>query len=135
MEQQTVKLVQDSWNQVKPMGSAAGTLFYKNLFDADPELRPLFKGNLDEQAAKLIQMINAAVGKLDDESILIPVLQQLGKRHSGYGVLPSHYQTVGAALLKTLEQGLGESFTPATKAAWTSVYGVMAGVMTAEAKN
>jgi len=53
----------------------------------------------------------------------------LGKRHAGHGEKEAHYATVGAALLRTLGQGLGTAFTPAVKAAWTEVYGVMAQVM------
>ena len=130
MEQKTVALVQESWAKVVPIASTAGGLFYANLFEAEPSLRALFKGDMDAQATKLMQMISAAVGKLNDLDSLVPILQQLGKRHAGYGVLPGHYAIVGGSLLKTLEQGLGPSFTPATKEAWSAVYGVMAKVMT-----
>lgn len=129
MDATTVKLVKDSWSQVVPIAAEAGVLFYGNLFDADPSLKPLFKGPIPEQAAKLVQMVDAAVGQLQAPETLVPVLQQLGRRHGDYGVQPSHYDTVGGALLKTLEQGLGAAFTPEVKAAWTSVYGVMASTM------
>lgn len=129
MDPQTIALVQDSWRRVLPMGAAVGDLFYQHLFEADPTLKPLFQGNLHQQAFKLIQMIDGAVGQLGDLDTLVPVLQQLGQRHLGYGVQAAHYDTVGAALLKTLEQGLGSSCTPDTRAAWTAVYGVMADVM------
>jgi hemoglobin-like flavoprotein len=131
MDAHTVKLVQDSWQQVLPIAPQAGALFYKNLFEEAPQLRVLFKGDLDQQAAKLMQMINVAVGKLTEPEVLLPALQQLGKRHAGYGVEVAHYAPVGAALLKTLEQGLGDRFTPDTRQAWTQVYGVMTQVMTA----
>lgn len=134
MEQQKITLVQESWAKVVPIAPMAGALFYTNLFEADPSLRALFKGDMDQQAARLMQMIDAAVGKLNDLGFLVPVLQQLGERHATYGVLPAHYDTVGASLLKTLEQGLGPAFTAATKEAWTAVYGVMASVMIAETK-
>lgn len=130
MDKQTVALVQESWAKVVPISATAGALFYTNLFEAAPNLKALFKGDMGAQATKLMQMIAAAVGKLNELDALVPVLQQLGKRHSGYGVLPEHYAVVGASLLKTLEQGLGPAFTPATKEAWTAVYGVMAKVMT-----
>jgi len=130
MDPHTVSLVQDSWAKVLPISETAGKLFYTNLFEADPRLKALFKGNIDQQAVKLMQMINAAVGKLDDPGTLIPILQQLGKRHVDYGVKPEHYGTVGAALLKTLEQGLGPAFTPEIWSAWSTVYGVMTEVMT-----
>jgi len=133
MDANTVKLVQESWKQVLPIAPQAGTLFYKNLFEVAPQLRALFKGDLDQQAAKLMQMIHVAVGKLNEPEVLLPALQQLGQRHAGYGVETAHYAPVGAALLKTLEQGLGEQFTPAARQAWTDVYGVMTQVMTAAA--
>jgi methyl-accepting chemotaxis protein len=129
MEQQTIDLVQASWAKVLPISATAGARFYRNLFEADPSLRVLFKGDIDAQAAKLMQMIGTAVGKLGDLDSLVPVLRQLGERHAGYGVHPNHYQVVGSSLLKTLEQGLGPAFTPATKEAWTAAYAVMSKVM------
>jgi hemoglobin-like flavoprotein len=134
MDPTTINLVQTSWAQVVPISEVAGPLFYSNLFEADPSLKALFKGNMDDQATKLMQMISAAVGKLNDLDTLVPILQQLGARHSGYGVVPAHYATVGGALLKTLDQGLGEAFTPEVKQAWTNVYTVMADVMVAAGK-
>ncbi len=135
MEKKTITLVQESWSKVVPIAGVAGNLFYKNLFEADPSLKKLFKGDVEQQAAKLMQMITAAVGKLHDLDTLVPILQQLGQRHVGYGVQTAHYDTVGAALLKTLEQGLGAAFTPDVKQAWAQVYGVMTSVMTAPAKS
>jgi len=126
MKRQTIQLVQDSWKQVLPIAPIAADLFYKNLFAADPSLQRLFKGNMEQQGKRLMQMIDAAVGKLNDLDTLVPILQGLGKRHAGYGVRDAHYATVGAALLLTLSQGLGSAFTPAVKAAWGEVYGVMA---------
>jgi len=134
MEHQSITLVQDSWAKVLPIAPVAGALFYANLFEADPSLKALFKGDMTQQASKLMQMIDAAVAKLDDLDSLVPVLQQLGQRHATYGVLPAHYDIVGASLLKTLEQGLGAAFTPATKEAWTAVYGLIASVMVAETR-
>jgi methyl-accepting chemotaxis protein len=125
-----ISLVKESWAKVVPISEASGQLFYANLFEAQPSLRALFKGDMDQQASKLMQMISLAVSKLDEPSVLLPALEQLGKRHVGYGVAPKDYEVVGAALLKTLEQGLGSAFTPAVKAAWTTVYGVMAQAMT-----
>jgi hemoglobin-like flavoprotein len=129
MHPDTVPLVQSTWKQVAAIAPQAAALFYTNLFEADPSLKALFKGDMEEQGKRLMQMIGAAVGKLTDLDALVPVLQSLGERHVGYGVQASHYATVGGALLKTLEQGLGAAFTPAVKAAWTEVYGVMADVM------
>ena len=131
MPPQAIELVRESWSRVLPIADTAGRLFYARLFAADPSLRAMFRGDIDEQAARLMQMIDAAVRKLDDPEVLVPVLRQLGQRHRGYGVLPEHYDVVGAALIGTLRQGLGASFTAEVEAAWGTVYGVMAEVMIA----
>ncbi len=129
MDSSTIQLVQNSWQKVVAIGPQAAALFYQNLFELDPALKPLFKGDLQAQGKKLIEMISVAVSKLTELNVLVPVLQNLGKRHGGYGVQDSHYDTVAAALIKTLGQGLGDDFTPETKGAWVEVYSVMADVM------
>lgn len=135
MNQQTVNLLQESWKKVEPIAPQAAALFYQNLFSADPSLRVLFKGDIEEQGRKLMQMIGVAVDKLNDQETLVPALQSLAKRHVGYGVQESHYATVGAALLKTLGQGLGEDFTPPVKDAWAGAYSFMAEVMIVASKS
>lgn len=134
MDQRVIDDVQSTWKIVAGIAPQAAALFYGNLFEADPKLKPLFKGNMEEQGKKLMQMIGAAVGKLTDLESLVPILQSLAKRHVAYGVQEEHYGTVGAALLKTLEQGLGSAFTPQVKASWSEVYGVMSTVMISAAK-
>lgn len=130
MEQKTILLVQQSWEKVRPIAPQAAALFYNNLFEADPSLRSLFKSNIEEQGNKLMQMLHGAVINLNDLASLVPVLENLAKRHVGYGVTAAHYDTVGAALLKTLSQGLGDAFTAEVNAAWTEVYQTMTSVMT-----
>ncbi|MBC3873698.1 methyl-accepting chemotaxis protein [Undibacterium flavidum] len=129
MKQETIQLVQSSWKEVAKLGPEAAQLFYKNLFEADPSLRHLFKGDMQAQGKKLLLMISAAVAKLDDLNSLVPILESLGQRHASYGVLDAHYSIVGAALLKTLEQGLGTAFTPLVRTAWTEVYGIISDTM------
>ncbi len=126
-----VKMVQEDWRLVVPIGPTAATLFYDRLFEIDPKLRPLFKPDLSEQKNKLLQMLAAAIGGLDDLAALVPVVQALGVRHKGYGVKSEHYATVGSALLWTLKQGLGETFDASHESAWAKVYGVLADTMQA----
>lgn len=124
------KLVQDSWSKVVPIADTAASLFYGRLFELDPSLKPLFKSSsMPEQGKKLMQMITVAVKGLDDLGTLVPAVQALGKRHKGYGVKDSHYETVGTALLWTLGQGLGDGFTPQVREAWTITYTVLADTM------
>lgn len=106
-------------------------MFYNRLFELDPALRPLFNGDMAEQCRKLMQMLAVAVESLDHLETILPSVQALGQRHVVYGVKIEHYATVAEALLWTLEQGLGETFTPEVKEAWTAVYRVLTGAMTA----
>jgi len=123
------ELVQASFAKVAPIAPQAAELFYGRLFELDPALKPLFKGDMTEQGQKLMSTLGVAVGSLDNLDALIPVLQNLGRGHVAYGVQDSHYDTVGAALLWTLEQGLGDDFTPDVKDAWAEVYTIVATVM------
>lgn len=128
-------LVQQTFARVVPIADQAAALFYGRLFELDPSLAPLFKGDLGAQGKKLMQVLGYAVGKLDALDELVPALAALGRKHVGYGVRERHYATVGAALLWTLAQGLGAAFTPEVEAAWTTVYGVLASTMKAAAKS
>jgi hemoglobin-like flavoprotein len=122
-------LVQESFAKVLPISETAADLFYNRLFELDPSLRPLFKGDMKDQGRKLMDMINVAVKGLDDLDKIVPAVQALGERHGGYGVKDKDYDTVATALLWTLEQGLGNDFTPEVKAAWVEVYILLSGVM------
>ncbi len=129
MTPEQVQLVKNSWAQVLPIADKAAELFYGKLFELDPSLKPLFKGDMVEQGKKLMKMINTAVNGLDRLNEIVPAVQQLGVRHITYGVKDEHYDTVGAALLWTLEAGLGEAFTEDTKEAWATVYSILADTM------
>ena len=122
-------LVRDSFAQVVPIAPQAAALFYDRLFALDPSVRALFQGDMDEQGRKLMAMIGTAVANLDRLETIVPAVQDLGRRHATYGVQPAQYDTVAAALLWTLGQGLGDAFTPPVEAAWTEAYTILATVM------
>lgn len=123
-------LVQNTWTLVVPIADTATAMFYERLFEIDPGSRELFqKTDMAEQRLKLLQVLSVAVAGLDDLDRLIPIVENLGRRHAGYGVKDEHYDSVGAALLWTLQQGLGAAWNPETAAAWTEVYGVLSTVM------
>jgi len=122
-------LVQESFAKVAPIADAAAVLFYGRLFEIDPSLQRMFRGDMAEQRRKLMQMLVGAVKGLDHLDRLVPIVQDLGRRHAAYGVMDAHYDTVGSALLWTLEKGLGDAFTPEVKDAWAAVYGLLATTM------
>ena len=129
MTPESKTLVKDSWTLVEPIADTAAAMFYGRLFELDPSLRPMFRGDLHEQGKKLMQMITVVVRGLDRLDQLVPAIEALGARHAGYGVRDEHYDTVAAALLWTLEQGLGAAFTAPVKAAWVEAYTLLATVM------
>lgn len=123
-------LVQDSFRQVVPIREKAAELFYGRLFETDPTTPPLFQGkDMREQGAKLMATLGMVVAGLRRPEEIVPAAQSLARRHLAYGVTEAQYATVGAALLWTLRQGLGEGFTPAVEAAWTAAYTLLTGVM------
>ena len=104
-------------------------MFYGKLFELNPEYRALFKGDMKSQGKMLMSMLNTAVVSLDKLDTIVPAVQSLGERHVGYGVVEADYAVVGEALLWTLEQGLGDAYTPAVQEAWTITYTTLSSVM------
>jgi len=122
-------LVQGSFGLLAERADEVATAFYARLFELNPSLRSMFKEDLAPQRRKLMQMLTAAVKGLDCIEQLVPVVQDLGRRHVTYGVTDAHYGTVGEALLWTLERGLGNAFTPEVKDAWATVYNLLSTTM------
>jgi len=130
MTPQQIDLVQKSFQKVVPIAATAADLFYDRLFEIAPQTRSLFPSDMAEQKKKLMAMLGTAVTNLHKLDTILPAVKELGKRHKIYGVTADQYAPVGAALLWTLEKGLGPDFTPETKVAWTEAYTALAGVMT-----
>jgi hemoglobin-like flavoprotein len=127
------ELVQASFTRLAPAAERVAETFYHELFVRDPGLRKLFASDLTEQGRKLISMIGTAVANLGRLEAIVPAVRALGRRHAGYGVVHADYDTVGAALIATLEHGLGDDFTAELRTAWTACYWVLAGEMKAGA--
>ena len=128
-----VQLVQRTWQQVLPIRAAAADLFYGRLFELAPDTRPLFKRDIHAQGAMLMATLDAVVRSLHDLAAVLPTARQLARRHVAYGVQPRHYDSVGTALLWTLEQGLGAAMTPPARSAWQQAYTTLADAMKAAA--
>ena len=129
MTPEQVVLVQQSFTKVRPIAEQAADIFYDRLFETAPAVRPLFPEDMTEQKRKLMQMLGTAVANLHQVEKILPVIEDLGRKHVGYGAKPEHFDTVGDTLLWTLEQGLGEAFTPPVKEAWAATYTTIANVM------
>jgi hemoglobin-like flavoprotein len=128
-----VKLVQESFAKVAPISETAAVLFYDRLFDIAPKVRAMFPTDLTEQRRKLMATLAVVVGGLGNLESVLPAASALAKRHVSYGAKAEHYPVVGAALLWTLEKGLGDGWTPDVAEAWTAAYGTLSGFMISEA--
>lgn len=135
MTPQQIRIVQSTWLSLLPVQDLAAQLFYERLFELNPSLKRLFRGDIREQGKKLMQVIDLAVNGLSRFEQLRPMIQDMGRRHAGYGVQDHHYGTVGAALLWTLEQGLSAAYTAEVRDAWTAAYGVLATTMREAARD
>ncbi|MGD1901111.1 MAG: globin family protein [Geitlerinemataceae cyanobacterium] len=125
-----VKLLEDSFEKVKPKADDFVDSFYNNLFTDYPAAEPLFAhSNMKEQGKKLLTSLVFVVENLKSPGKLTDVLKGLGARHVKYGALPEHYPLVGNTLLKTFGQYLGSDWTPDVKQAWVDAYGLITEVM------
>ena len=129
MDSGQIDLVQTSFAKIRLIADTAATLFYGRLFELDPSLKAMFKTNMQEQGRKLMQVLGVAVNSLTRLETILPTVQELGRGHVAYGVKDEHYPTVGAALLWTLEQALGDEFTTEHHEAWLQTYNFLADVM------
>jgi hemoglobin-like flavoprotein len=124
-----IHLLRRSFASIEPLADIAALSFYRRLFELAPQVRPLFKSDIESQSEKLMEMIAFAVNLTDKPAQLSSELRDLGARHVGYGTRDEHYAVVGTALLDMLADVLGEAFTPATRAAWTEFYGFLSDEM------
>jgi hemoglobin-like flavoprotein len=128
-----VKAIQESFAKVAPISEQAAALFYGRLFEIAPSVKPLFRGDMKEQGRKLMATLAVVVKGLSDLPAVLPAASALAKKHVQYGVKAEHYPLVGAALLWTLEQGLGADWTPQLATDWGDAYGLLSAFMIGEA--
>ncbi|MBI5402140.1 MAG: hemin receptor [Ignavibacteriae bacterium] len=121
-----IKLIQYSFSTLTTKSKHVGEKFYTRLFEANPDFAKLFKGDMKEQAGALMRMVKTVVEGLNHPEIIVPAIQDLGRRHNEYGVSPEQYQAFGDCLVQCIEEDLGHDFNAATKKAWQKLYSVLA---------
>jgi nitric oxide dioxygenase len=129
MDSQQVALVQRSFEKAATLGEKVAEIFYAELFEIDPALRAMFRGDMREQGRKLLSTLALVIRALHTPDKILPAARNLAVKHLAYGVKAEHYTLVGNALLRTLGKGLGADFTPEVRAAWVAAYRLLAGVM------
>jgi hemoglobin-like flavoprotein len=124
-----IKLIQYSFNTLTAKSKKVGEKFYKRLFESNPDFSKLFKGDMKEQAGALMRMVKTVVEGLNHPQIIIPAIQDLGRRHNEYGVTPEQYKIFGECLISTIEEEMANDFNSATKKAWQKLYDILANEM------
>jgi hemoglobin-like flavoprotein len=125
--------VRNSFDRIWPVSERTADLFYDRLFELAPEVRPLFREDMDEQKRKFMATLAVIVGSLDDSSRLVPLTKTLARQHGDFGIEEAHYRQVGEALLWSLERGLGADWSPSVAASWRKAYGIVSNFMIARA--
>jgi hemoglobin-like flavoprotein len=130
MTNEEIKIIRRTWRSLQGIDATLlGDVFYSRLFLDEPSLKKMFKISQEQQAKKLVDMLDLIVSRLDRLNELSDEIKAMADRHVGYGAKPKHYDQVGKALLWTLEKGLGKDWKPEVATAWTKCYGILAGAM------
>jgi hemoglobin-like flavoprotein len=129
MTEEQKQRVRSTFAKAERIPEILGLVFYRRLFELDPGLRPLFRHDIREQSKKLMATLKMAVDSMEQPKEILSAIQALGRRHIQYGVKEHHYETVGKALMRALEETLGPDFDAMARAAWLELYHWLAGVM------
>lgn len=130
MTTEQILLVKKSWSIFREIDPVlVGDVFYSKLFFDMPYLEKLFHTPKEAQSRKLIEMLSVIVGRLDRLEELTEEIKQLAIRHVQYGVKEQHYKAVGAALLWTLRQGLGNDWNEKVNEAWAACFQILSETM------
>ncbi|MGI9064429.1 MAG: globin domain-containing protein [Pseudonocardiaceae bacterium] len=124
-----VRLIRESFAVVEPRAAEMSRFFYGMLFSLAPATRDLFPANMEVQRSRLLRAIVHVVQMVDRPDELVPFLRQLGRDHRKFGVVATHFDAVGTALITTLQRFAGDAWTPPVEKAWTDAFGLIARTM------
>lgn len=129
LSQQTIDIVKSTVPVLEQHGKTITTVFYKNMFEAHPELLNIFNHanqSKGRQQTALANAVYAAAANIDNLGAILPAVIQISHKHRSLGILPEHYPIVGYHLLGAIKEVLGDAATPEIIAAWGEAYGVIA---------
>jgi len=115
-------LIRTSFDAMWPVRRRLAELCYARLFELAPEARSLFRNDMERQRLKLMDMMAALVGALDQRELFQSLIIHSGRQHAEFGVTPAQYAAFGEALIWSLAQQFGAAFTPELRAAWSVLY-------------
>jgi hemoglobin-like flavoprotein len=125
MTPEQIDLIRKSFDAMWPMHRDIADLCYSRFFELAPDARDLFPSDMERQRVKLMDMIAALVGSLDQRALFQSLVTHSGRQHARFGVQPSQYAAMGEALIWSLECKFGASFTPELRESWTALYAMV----------
>jgi nitric oxide dioxygenase len=129
LSEDEIETLRESLLYLQEHKELATSVFYENLFEIDPTLRPMFGEDLTEQSNKALFAFGAIVAQIHDLDICREMTSELATRHVAYGVRPEHYASVGGAVLKTVEMVMDTAMTDEIAVAWQKAYDAVAAAM------
>lgn len=129
LSQETIAIIKSTVPVLEEHGTTITTVFYKNMFDAHPELYNIFNQANQKQGrqqAALANTVYAAAVHIENLEAILPAIVQIANKHVSLGIKPEHYPIVGEYLLKAIKEVLGDAATDDIINAWAETYGVIA---------
>ncbi len=133
LDEREADLIRESFRGVAADPVRAAEIFYRRLFEAAPQVRPLFVGDLARQGQMLISTLGVVVAQMQRWDVLAPMVEDLALRHVAYGVQADHYPVVGGALVAMLHDMARPALAAETEAAWAKAYAALSSSMIAAA--
>ena len=115
-------LIRRSFDAIWPVRRKVAEPFYRRFFELAPDAQHLFPRDMERQHLKLMDMIAAIVGALDERELFQSIIRHTGRQHADFGVSPHHFDAFGDALIWCLEEQFGPAFTPELREAWITLY-------------
>jgi hemoglobin-like flavoprotein len=125
MTQEQIFIIRQSWDVLKPDAKQVGLLLYEKLFTDAPFLRPMFDGEIYNQACKLAAVISFVISKLHRLEDIFPDLRDIGAKHSQYNIPEHWYDIIGQCLIAALKDESGSMWSKEQETAWLSLYAVL----------
>lgn len=129
LSQHTRDIVKSTAPVLAEHGTTITSVFYRNMFEAHPELLNVFNHANQAQGrqqAALANTVYAAAVHIDNLENILPAVVQIAHKHVSLGIKPEHYPIVGEFLLKAIKEVLGDAATDEILGAWGEAYGVIA---------
>jgi len=131
LSQETIDIVKSTVPVLEEHGQTITTVFYKNMFEAHPELLNIFNQANQSQGRQqnaLASLVYAAAENIDNLEAVLPAVVQVAHKHKSLNITPEQYPIVGYYLLGAIKEVLGDAATPEIIGAWGEAYEVIAGV-------